>query len=231
MPLKIKSSGSYYATFDDSALTTDIIYSLPNVSGSLLTSNSTGSFPFSASYAVSASYVIGGGGASVTNPGNNYVITSDGTTGGLVGENKLSFDGSNLSVSGSILMSGSIANPNLYGYTETFVSSSVSSYAGGLLNPNLATSNIYKLTLDSAITQLNPTNAPSTGTAGSLILILVGDGTARSVSWGSYVTWSQGSAPAVVSGSGRQDIYSFITYNGGINWYGFVNIQNTSPLS
>lgn len=191
----------------------------------------TGSLQGSASYAVSASYVIGGGGASVTNPGNNYVITSDGTTGGLVGENRLLFDGSNLSVSGSILMSGSIANPNLYGYTETFVSSSVSSYAGGLLNPNLTISNIYKLTLDSAVTQLNPTNAPMTGTAGSLVLILVGDGTPRSVSWGPYVTWSQGSAPGVVSGSGRQDIYSFITYNGGTNWYGFINIQNTSPLT
>ena len=37
MPLKIKSSGSYYATFDDSALTADRIYKLPNSSGSLLT--------------------------------------------------------------------------------------------------------------------------------------------------------------------------------------------------
>ena len=37
MPLKIKSSGSYYATFNDSALTADRIYTLPNENGTLLT--------------------------------------------------------------------------------------------------------------------------------------------------------------------------------------------------
>ena len=35
MPLKIKSSGSYYATFNDSALTADRIYTLPNENGTL----------------------------------------------------------------------------------------------------------------------------------------------------------------------------------------------------
>lgn len=88
MPLKIKSSGSYYATFDDSALTTDRIYSLPNVSGSLLTSNSTGSFPFSASYAVSASYLIGGGGASY--PTQTAFKSTDQTTNTTFGT--LSYD-------------------------------------------------------------------------------------------------------------------------------------------
>jgi len=46
MAFKLKSSGSYYVTFDDTSLTADRIYTLPNTSGSLLTSNSaiTGSY-------------------------------------------------------------------------------------------------------------------------------------------------------------------------------------------
>jgi hypothetical protein len=59
----------------------------------------------SSSFATTASYVLGGGGggASVTNPGNNFVITSDGTSGGLVGETNLTFDGSTLNVTGSVI--------------------------------------------------------------------------------------------------------------------------------
>ena len=79
MAFKLKSSGSYYVTFDDTSLTADRIYQLPNVSGSLLTSNSTGSFPFSASYAVSASYVIGGGGGGLGTPTAVITKTADET--------------------------------------------------------------------------------------------------------------------------------------------------------
>jgi hypothetical protein len=35
MAFKLKSSGSYYATFDDTSLTADRIYTLPNIDGSL----------------------------------------------------------------------------------------------------------------------------------------------------------------------------------------------------
>jgi hypothetical protein len=49
----------------------------------------------------------GGGGATITNYGNNRVITSDGTTTGLVGETNMTFDGSILSVSGNIIASAS----------------------------------------------------------------------------------------------------------------------------
>ena len=74
--------------------------------GSLQGTATTASYVLNAvssSFATTASYVLGGGGgASVTNPGNNYLITSDGTAGGLVGESNLSFDGSKLVVTGSV---------------------------------------------------------------------------------------------------------------------------------
>lgn len=59
MPFNIKSSGSFYATFDDRLLQTENrTYTLPNTGGILLTSTVTGSFPFSSSYALTASYAI-----------------------------------------------------------------------------------------------------------------------------------------------------------------------------
>jgi len=83
------------------------------LTGSLQATSFTGSLQGSASYALqslsasfatTASYVLGGGGgATVTNPGDNYVITSDGTSGGLVGEGNLSFNGSILNVTGSVI--------------------------------------------------------------------------------------------------------------------------------
>lgn len=66
MPFNIKSSGSYYATFDDSGLSANRTYTLPNVSGALLTTNSTASLAVTSSFAVTASYALssadGGGG-------------------------------------------------------------------------------------------------------------------------------------------------------------------------
>ena len=50
MPFNIKSSGSYYATFDDSILSANRIYRLPNESGTLLTTNGTASLALTASY-------------------------------------------------------------------------------------------------------------------------------------------------------------------------------------
>ncbi len=75
--------------------------------GSLQGTATTASYVLNAvssSFATTASYVLGGGGgATVTNPGNNFVITSDGTSGGLVGEDNLSFNGSILNVTGSVI--------------------------------------------------------------------------------------------------------------------------------
>jgi hypothetical protein len=54
----------------------------------------------------------GGGGATITNYGNNRVITSDGTTTGLVGETNMTFDGNQLGLTGSMKMSGTFSGSN-----------------------------------------------------------------------------------------------------------------------
>ena len=50
---------------------------------------------------------LGGGGTNITNPGDNRVLTSDGTTTGILAESNMLFTGSLLSVSSSIEITGS----------------------------------------------------------------------------------------------------------------------------
>lgn len=50
---------------------------------------------------------LGGGGTNITNPGDNRVLTSDGTATGILAENNILFTGSLLSVSSSIEITGS----------------------------------------------------------------------------------------------------------------------------
>jgi hypothetical protein len=315
MAFKIKSSGSYYATFDDKALTANRIYTLPDASGSLLTSNITQNITVSSSISItgsmnitgsltvdspspitlqSSNLVIGtssgdeggeillvkpqtntaltgsgvtidvyqnkirffeqggnarGGyfdltalgasastnllsGASVTNTGDNRVITSDGTTAGLVAESNMSFDGSTLRVTGSINMgTGSVVNPLLTGYYETMVSKSVANdFGGGIVNIDLRAGNVHKIKLDAAIMDFNIQNNPTSLQASTFTLILEGDGTARAVSWGGEVTWPNG-APAIVSGSGYIDVYSFVSFNSGTEYLGLVITQNQIGLA
>lgn len=120
MPFNIKSSGSYYATFDDSILSANRIYRLPNESGTLLTTNGTASLALTASYvlnavsasfATTASYVLGGGGGGVTIGGptstdwsqyagtpNRYMLVSDGVTNDITASHILQLDTSNESI-------------------------------------------------------------------------------------------------------------------------------------
>jgi hypothetical protein len=52
------------------------------------------------------------------------------------------------------------------------------------------------------------------------------DGTPRTITWGASVVWPSGTAPTMSSTNGRADFITFITYNGGTTWYGFVGGQN-----
>jgi hypothetical protein len=59
-----------------------------------------------------------GGGATITNYGDNRIVTSTGTTTGLNGEGNLTFDGTQLGLTGSIKMTGTFS-----GNTSNFVQS------------------------------------------------------------------------------------------------------------
>ena len=125
---------------------------------------------------------------------------------------------------------GSLNNPLIKGYYETMVSKSVANdYGGGVVNIELKNGNIYKIVLDGNINDVNISNNPTALQAGSFTLVLVGDGTSRTVMWGTEITWANG-APSVVSGSGYVDVYAFISFNTGTEYLGLVVSQNQTGL-
>lgn len=194
--------------------------------GSLQGSATTASYVLNAvssSFATTASYVLGGGGgASVTNPGNNYLITSDGTAGGLVGETNLNFDGTIFNVTGSAFISATTRLTDVEERELTIlIGGSPSS-----LSLDLSQANVFEVTVNAGVSSFTILNPPATDYAGSFTLITTGNGFTYPWNWGSAVTWSGGSAPSVTSTNGKRDIYGFISTNQGVNWYGFIGGQN-----
>lgn len=107
--------------------------------------------------------------------------------------------------------------------TLSEVSSSGTISAGSLLL-SVTSSNTFNVSLNGAITTFSVSGAPSGSSA--FTLIFTADGTPRSVTWGTAVSWSGGTAPTLTSTSGKRDVFTFLTLNGGTNWYGFTGGQN-----
>lgn len=123
----IQSLSASFATIASTAS-----YVLNSVSASFATNSSTASYilnAVSASFATTASYVLGGGGgATVTSSGNDRLITSDGTTGGLVGETNLRFNGSILNVTGSVIATSYTGSLQYFTFNNNFLGN----YSNGL---------------------------------------------------------------------------------------------------
>jgi hypothetical protein len=92
------------------------------------------------------------------------------------------------------------------------------------LTLNLTGSSVFYVSLNSAITTFSVANAATGSTA--FTLIFTADGTPRAVTWGTAVTWSGGTAPTLTSTANKQDVFTFLTLNGGVNWLGFTGGQN-----
>lgn len=98
--------------------------------------------------------------------------------------------------------------------------------SSGELTLNLENSKIFLVDLNANITSITISNVPNTSnTSVSFSIIFNMDGTARSVTWPNAIKWSYGVAPTLSSTSGKKDILSFTTTDGGTNWFGFVGGQ------
>lgn len=107
-------------------------------------------------------------------------------------------------------------------FTEVSASATISA---GTLTLDLSTAGVFYVNLNASITTLTISNAQSIGSS-AFTIVFTADGTARTVTWGGSILWPGGTAPTLTSTNGKRDIFSFITLNGGTNWYGFVGGQN-----
>lgn len=104
------------------------------------------------------------------------------------------------------------------------VSASVS-INSGILSLDLSTAGVFYVPLTANINTLTITNTPSPGSS-AFTLIFTADGTARTVTWGGTILWPAVTPPTLTGTVGKVDVFSFVSLNGGLSWYGFTGGQN-----
>ena len=114
--------------------------------------------------------------------------------------------------------------PTLRYYNEVLASPAISA---NVLTLDLSTAQMFTVSLNANITTLTISNTPATANRSiGFTLIFTADGTARSVTWGAAVKWANNDPPALTSTNGKKDILSFVSPDGGTNWYGFIGGLN-----
>lgn len=94
------------------------------------------------------------------------------------------------------------------------------------LTLDLSAATLFYVALDSAITTFTLSNTPASPKVFSFVLQFVADGTARAVTWPTGTRWSGGTAPSLTSTINKVDTFTFLTHDGGSNWFAFVSNQN-----
>jgi hypothetical protein len=121
-------------------------------------------------------------------------------------------------------MNGSgLIKPVLRSYTEVTARATID---GGQLVLDLATGNVFEITVTADVASLLLRNPPLINQAGSIVLIVTQDENGgRSFAWPESIMWSGGLAPSVSTAPNAKDIYVLVTTNRGISWFGFVGGQ------
>jgi hypothetical protein len=124
-----------------------------------------------------------------------------------------------------------ILNPTFQSYGETLDIPSID--LNGTLTLNLSKAQVFSVEITRPITTLNINNAPDTQNGNTtprssgftLILKTNINPNVNSIVWGSKIKWANnGVAPTISSGQ-KRDVFSFITFDNGASWFGFIGGQ------
>ena len=146
----------------------------------------------------------------------NVSVTGDLTTVGNVSVTGDLTTVGNVSVTGDLTTVGSASVTGEFiagSYNETYAALSGTSPA-----VNCHNGNVFALSTTGSTT-FTFTNPPASGTAFGFTLKLTAGGT-YTITWPTSVDWAGGTAPDAPA-SGETNVLAFITYDGGVTWYGF----------
>lgn len=177
--------------------------------------------------------------STITNTGTITLPTTTGTLA-LLGANTFTglqtfnagLTASGATFSGNVnLQDNVLSRVELLDYFERYVDLGDFTSKGTQVAIDLSTAQVFRMKLTAACTGLNVTNTPDNGNANAVgfSLVLVGDGTARTMTWNigaTAITWAGGTAPTYTSTLNKIDVYSFLSRDGGSTWLGFVGGQN-----
>lgn len=129
-----------------------------------------------------------------------------------------------LTMGGTVSMADNvIGRPRFTDYAETYTTPAISS---GTLTLNIENGNVFRVSLNAAITTVTISNPSATGNACSFTLILDANGTSYAVTWPAAVKWPNGSAPTITTTASRSDMFVFYTNNAGTTWYAMTAAQS-----
>lgn len=117
---------------------------------------------------------------------------------------------------------GTFTSSTIENFKESETSVSIIS---NTLTLDLNNGNIFNVSLNANISTITINNPPSSQFVGNFTIIFTADGTARGLIWPASVRWSV-SPPTLTTTNGKKDIFNFITYDGGTNWYASIGGQN-----
>lgn len=112
--------------------------------------------------------------------------------------------------------------PRLVGVREAVVDLGTVS---GTQTLNLQNGNIFQIKPNGNVT-ITFSNVPASGTFVGVLLRHEGTGTDRTYTFPSGIKWAYGESPTFTITSGKFDIVSLFTYNGGTTWFGQILGQN-----
>lgn len=135
-----------------------------------------------------------------------------------------SLDGTNLTGVAKLASTNTFtARNDLKTYTET---KSTSNPSGGAITYDLSTGTHFEtaLTGNATVTISNVPN-PSNGVV-AFTVKFTADGTLRDFTWPAAVVWAGGVEPAFTSTNNKRDVFTFVSWDAGTTWFGFVGGQN-----
>jgi hypothetical protein len=118
-----------------------------------------------------------------------------------------------------------LTNKQLQAYNETVTT--VGTVSTSTYNINLSLSNIFDITLGTNVT-FTFTNAPSSGIAKNVTIILRQDGSGNRTASFTNAKYTDGTAPILSTGANQIDVLTFFTVNGGSFWFGTFAMANVS---
>ena len=137
----------------------------------------------------------------------------------------------NVLLSGGSFLDVLSAQDAFYIYTAVFEKYTATVPASNIVTINLLQGTTFNLTLTSNVTSFVVRNYVANRT-NSFMVFMNQDGVGgRTVAWslsGSNILWASGTAPTITAAVSGKDVFTFISNDGGDNWYGFTAGLNFS---
>jgi hypothetical protein len=111
---------------------------------------------------------------------------------------------------------------NLKKYTETYTAPAITS---NVLTLNLVNGSVFNVASNANIATFTITGATA-AKSNTFTLFMTGNNVGYTQAWGASVKWANGAAPTLTTATGKTDILTFTTNDGGTTWFAMVGGQN-----